>query len=122
MLGAKVAVLARNTERGKAQAKSIQITGVQAAFFSADASRREDLQAAHESILRTLGPPAVLVNAAGGNDAKVTVTAERPFEQITIGDWRTNFDLNLVGAVLLPCQEFGPAMVARRRGSIINIA
>ena len=32
------------------------------------------------------------------------------------------FDLNLVGGALLPCQEFGPGMVERQRGSIINIA
>jgi NAD(P)-dependent dehydrogenase (short-subunit alcohol dehydrogenase family) len=64
----------------------------------------------------------VLVNAAGGNDPKVTVTADRPFEQIALADWRANFDLNLVGGLLLPCQEFGPAMVARGQGSIINIA
>ena len=37
-------------------------------------------------------------------------------------DWRENFDLNLVGGALLPCQEFGPAMVSRGKGSIINIA
>ena len=37
-------------------------------------------------------------------------------------DWRANFDLNLVGGALLPCQEFGPAMVRRGKGSIINIA
>ncbi|HKX60699.1 MAG TPA: SDR family oxidoreductase, partial [Verrucomicrobiae bacterium] len=37
-------------------------------------------------------------------------------------DWHANFDLNLVGGVLLPCQEFGPAMAKRGRGSIINIA
>jgi len=30
--------------------------------------------------------------------------------------------MNLVGGVLLPCQEFGPGMVSRGRGSIINIA
>jgi NAD(P)-dependent dehydrogenase (short-subunit alcohol dehydrogenase family) len=30
--------------------------------------------------------------------------------------------LNLVGGALLPCQEFGPPMTERRRGSIINIA
>jgi NAD(P)-dependent dehydrogenase (short-subunit alcohol dehydrogenase family) len=64
----------------------------------------------------------VLVNAAGGNDPKVTVTAERPIEQIAVEDWVANFDLNLVGGVLLPCQEFGPAMCANGRGSIINIA
>ncbi len=30
--------------------------------------------------------------------------------------------MNLVGGVLLPCQEFGSAMAAREKGSIINIA
>jgi NAD(P)-dependent dehydrogenase (short-subunit alcohol dehydrogenase family) len=63
-----------------------------------------------------------LVNAAGGNDPKVTVTAERPFEQIAEADWRANFDMNLVGGILLPCQEFGSAMISRGKGAIINIA
>jgi NAD(P)-dependent dehydrogenase (short-subunit alcohol dehydrogenase family) len=52
----------------------------------------------------------------------VTVTAERKFEQIAVEDWRANFDLNLVGGALIPCQEFGPAMVQRGKGSILNIA
>jgi NAD(P)-dependent dehydrogenase (short-subunit alcohol dehydrogenase family) len=52
----------------------------------------------------------------------VTVTPERPIESIALEDWRANFDLNLVGGVLLPCQEFGPAMCKRGKGSIINIA
>jgi NAD(P)-dependent dehydrogenase (short-subunit alcohol dehydrogenase family) len=62
------------------------------------------------------------VNAAGGNDPKVTVTPEQPIEQIKIEDWHANFDLNLVGGALLPSQEFGPAMCRRGQGSIINIA
>jgi NAD(P)-dependent dehydrogenase (short-subunit alcohol dehydrogenase family) len=69
-----------------------------------------------------LGTPSILVNAAGGNDAKVTVTADHPFEDIKLEDWAANFDLNLVGGALLPCQEFGPAMCTRGQGSIINIA
>ena len=56
-----------------------------------------------------------LINAAGGNDPKVTVTADRPFEKIEVEDWQANFDMNLVGGVMLPCQEFGPAMASRRR-------
>jgi NAD(P)-dependent dehydrogenase (short-subunit alcohol dehydrogenase family) len=71
---------------------------------------------------KAFGPPTILVNAAGGNDPKVTVTAERTFEQIDPSDWQSNFALNLLGGALLPCQEFGPAMVARSKGSIINIA
>jgi NAD(P)-dependent dehydrogenase (short-subunit alcohol dehydrogenase family) len=120
--GAKVAVLGRNEERGRLCVKSIQSRNGKAAFFTADALRRESLHAAHKTLVQALGAPTVLVNAAGGNDPKVTVTAERSFEQIELADWRTNFDLNLVGGVLLPCQEFGPGMVARGRGSIINIA
>jgi NAD(P)-dependent dehydrogenase (short-subunit alcohol dehydrogenase family) len=120
--GAKVAVLGRNAERGEARAKAILERGGQAAFVSADVVRRESLNDAHQQVIKTFGPPTVLVNAAGGNDPKVTVTAERPFDKIELPDWLANFDLNLVGGMLLPCQEFGSAMTTRGRGSIINIA
>jgi NAD(P)-dependent dehydrogenase (short-subunit alcohol dehydrogenase family) len=120
--GARVAVLGRNAERGEARVREIKAKGGQAAFYSADAIRRESLQAAQRAIEQSLGAPTILVNAAGGNDPKVTVTPERAFEQITLPDWQANFDLNLVGGVLLPCQEFGPGMIQRGRGSIINIA
>ena len=120
--GAKVAVLGRNAERGEARVKAIQAKGGTAAFFSCDAISRCSLTEAHEQIEARLGTPTVLVNAAGGNAPQVTVTAERPFEQIALADWQANFDLNLAGGVLLPCQEFGPAMCKRGRGSIINIA
>jgi NAD(P)-dependent dehydrogenase (short-subunit alcohol dehydrogenase family) len=120
--GAKVAVLGRSAERGEARVKAIEAKGGQAAFFPADAIRRESLAAARAAIEKSLGPATILVNAAGGNDGKVTVTPEQPFEKIELANWQSNFDLNLVGGVLLPCQEFGPAMVARGKGSIINIA
>jgi NAD(P)-dependent dehydrogenase (short-subunit alcohol dehydrogenase family) len=120
--GASVAVLGRNAERGEARVKAIQAKGGKAAFFSADAVSRSSLAEAHQKIEAALGAPTILLNAAGGNDPKVTVTAEHPFEAITLEDWRANFDLNLAGGVLLPCQEFGPAMCRRGRGSIINIA
>jgi len=120
--GATVAVLGRNAERGERRAKSISKQGGRARFVSADANSRESLRAAHREIVQRLGKPTILINAAGGNDPKVTVTAEHKFEQITAENWRASFDTNLVGSVLLPCQEFGPAMCERRRGSIINIA
>ncbi|HEY9508762.1 MAG TPA: SDR family oxidoreductase [Verrucomicrobiae bacterium] len=120
--GAKVAVIGRNAERGQARVKVIKDKGGQAEFFLADAIQRESLKAAHQAIQKAFGEPSILVNAAGGNDSKVTVTPENPFENIPLEAWHANFDLNLVGGVLLPCQEFGPGMVARGKGSIINIA
>ncbi len=120
--GATVAVLGRNAERGADCAGRITFAGGRAQFFAADAVDSASLAGAHRAVTDALGAPTILVNAAGGNDPKVTVTPERAFENIAAADWRANFDLNLVGGALLPCQEFGPAMAARGKGSIINIA
>ena len=120
--GARVAVLGRNRERGAARVEAIRKPGGVAGFFAADAVVPSSLREAHRQIDAELGAPTILVNAAGGNNPAVTVTSDRSFEQIALEDWRANFDLNLAGGVLLPCQEFGPLMVKRGKGSIINIA
>ncbi len=120
--GARVAVLGRNAERGEACVDRIRKAGGNAGFFSADAVSRASLGKARGSIEAAFGVATILVNAAGGNDPKVTLTGGKKFENIALEDWQANFDLNLVGGVLLPCQEFAPGMVTRKRGSIINIA
>ena len=120
--GARVAVAGRNAERGAAKVKQIAQAGGEAAFFSADAMSRESLRAMSKQVENSLGAPTILVNAAGGNDPKVTLGPDRSFEQVAFEDWTATFDLNLAGGVLFPCQEFGPAMVRRGKGSIINIA
>lgn len=120
--GAKVAVLGRNRERGEARAQRVRESGGQGMFFEADAVNRQSLAGAHAAVDQALGAPTILINAAGGNDPKVTVTPQHAVEDITTEDWAANFDLNLLGGVLLPCQEFGAAMAKRGRGSIINIA
>ena len=120
--GARVAILDRNRERGEARAKKITDAGVEAKFFMADAVDRQSLANAHHEVEAAMGAPTILLNAAGGNDPKVTVTSDHAFEQITLDDWRANFELNLAGGALLPCQEFGAAMAKRGKGSIINIA
>jgi NAD(P)-dependent dehydrogenase (short-subunit alcohol dehydrogenase family) len=120
--GARVAVLGRNLERGQACVERLRQLGAEAHAFQADAIDRNSLREAHEQITARWSAPTVLVNAAGGNDPKVTVTPDQAFESIALDAWRANFDLNLVGGALLPCQEFGPGMVARKKGSIINIA
>jgi NAD(P)-dependent dehydrogenase (short-subunit alcohol dehydrogenase family) len=120
--GAAVAVLGRNRDKGEACARAIRSAGGRAQFITCDAQDAASLAAAHAAVGTALGAPTVLVNAAGGNDPRVTVAGERTFQSVALADWKANFDLNLVGGALLPCQEFGPAMVARGKGSIINIA
>ena len=120
--GAKVAVMGRNAERGEARARAIQKGGGQARFIVVDAMSRESLRTANETLESAFGPVTILVNAAGGTDPNATVTAEKPLEQLPVEAWKNNFDLNLIGGVLLPCQEFGPGLLARKKGSVINIA
>ena len=119
--GARVAILGRDAARGQARVASIRKAGGVAEFYGVDAGDRSSLRDAHQRIVAALGTPTILVNAAGGNDPKVTVTEEVPFERIDENDWRANFDLNLVAGALIPCQEFGGAMVQRGCGSIINL-
>ena len=120
--GATVAIIGRNAERGEARVAAIRAAGGKAMSVTADAVSRDDLMAAHAAVRAALGQPTLLLNAAGGNDPKATVTDANKFEDLSLDAWRGNFDLNLVGGVLLPCQEFGPALCAAGRGSIINIA
>jgi NAD(P)-dependent dehydrogenase (short-subunit alcohol dehydrogenase family) len=120
--GAAVAVLGRNAERGESRAHELRESGARALYVACDAQDPASLAQAHRELARQLGDPTVLVNAAGGNDPKVTVVGDKRFEAIALADWKANYDLNLVGGALLPCQEFGPGLVARKRGSIINIA
>lgn len=120
--GSTVAVCGRNAERGAERCRRIEAAGGKAAFFEVHASSVESARAAAEEIAARWGAPSVLVNAAGGNDPKVTVTAEHPFEAITLPDWAASFELNLIGGAVVPCQIFGPQFCERGRGSIINVA
>lgn len=122
LAGAAIAVVGRDETRGQSRASEIVAVGGRADFFRADALRREDLEAVKTAVEERWGKITVLLNAAGGNDPRVTVTDALPVSALDLGAWRDNFDLNLIGGVLLPCQVFGPSMVSARHGSIINIA
>ena len=120
--GAAVAIAGRNEERGNARCTRIRSAGLKADFFRADASSRASLRSLREKVTASLGTASVLVNAAGGNDPRANVTSENSFESISLESWSSCFELNVTGSVLFPCQEFGPAMCAAGKGSIINIA
>ena len=113
--GAAVAVLGRSAERGAACASRITEAGGRAASFTVDATERPSLEAALGAIDEQLGPVDILVNAPGVNSAT-------PFFEIELEEWHRLIDTNLT-SVLLACQVFGAAMVARGRGgSIINFS
>lgn len=117
-----VAIVGRNAERGQARVDAIEQLGGKAIFQACDALSKESVEAAYESIEKQLGPVCTLVNAAGGNHPKATLPPGADFCELPLDAWQSVFDLNLVGGVLLPCQVFGKGMIARKRGTIINIA
>ena len=119
--GAQVAILGRSQERGEAKAKEYS-KHAKTIFVSVDALDSKSLQHAEQKIEKELGPVTVLVNAAGGNQPAAVVTPENPMTTLALSAWKENFDLNLVGGALLPCQIFGVGMLKRKKGSIINIA
>jgi NAD(P)-dependent dehydrogenase (short-subunit alcohol dehydrogenase family) len=122
LTGSTVAVCGRNGEKGRARCGEIESIGGKASFFEVDAASVDSVRRARDLIIATLGEPEILVNAAGGNDPKVTVTPDNPVEAIALENWAASFDLNLVGGALVPCQVFGPGFCALGRGSVINIA
>jgi NAD(P)-dependent dehydrogenase (short-subunit alcohol dehydrogenase family) len=120
--GAAVAILGRNKERGDACVEKIRGSGGRAYFISCDAQDAVSVRDAHDTVSDYYGGPTILVNAVGGNDGKVTIAGNRKFEHIELNDWKANYDLNVLGGVVIPCQEFGRGMINRGKGSIINIA
>jgi NAD(P)-dependent dehydrogenase (short-subunit alcohol dehydrogenase family) len=120
--GATVAIAGRSAEKGQERVESIRQAGGMAAFFPVDAADPSSVQNLDSAVTTQLGPPTILVNAAGGNSPNVTVTPENPFPGLNLSAWRESFDLNLIGGALLPCQILGGKMVERQKGSIINIA
>ena len=119
--GAKVAVLGRNAERGGERVDEIAEAGGSAAFVAstppiAPASEGHGRGRGRARSDRHPG------ECRRWNDPKVTVVGDHSFEGIDAADWNANFDLNLVGGAVFPCQVVGPRMAARGKGSIINIA
>ena len=118
--GAKVAVLGRNQAEGQRRVDAITDAGGEAIFVAYVATDAESVAEAHRQVRDAFGTVTVAVNAVGGNQPSAVVNADQAFEELTLEAVRENLDLNLTSA-WLACQEFGPAMLANGRGSVINI-
>ena len=120
-LGANVAVLARKPSLPAALHQQVAGAAGPVEVFQADVLDRTALEAAAQAIEARFGPPAMLLNAAGGNQPAATTNAQQRFFDLPEDALRAVLDLNLLGT-LLPCQVFGRAMAAQQRGAILNIS
>ncbi len=130
--GAKVALLDINEESVKKAAAEIRAEGYEAEGYRCDVLDRASLEAVHAAVLEKYGPCDILLNGAGGNNAR----ANTDLEQFNPGDLdrevKTFFDLeqpgvewvfklNFIGT-LLPTQVFAKDMVTREGCNILNIS
>ena len=127
--GARVGVMGRREAVAQTVVDEIAAAGGQALALPADVLRKDQLEAARDTLLARWGRIDILVNAAGGNIPGATLSAENTFFDLSEDAFREVFDLNLLGT-LLPCQVFGavmaqpPATSSAQAGSgvIINVS
>jgi len=67
-----------------------------------------------DSLASRLDRLDVLINAAG------VLTENKPIEELSVADFRRNFEINVLGTVQA-CQAFGP-LLRERGGAIVNVA
>jgi NAD(P)-dependent dehydrogenase (short-subunit alcohol dehydrogenase family) len=112
--GASVAVVGRNSERGKTVAKRITDAGGTAIFVQADVRKSDDCRTAVDRTLETFGRLDILFNNAGSYYANDVVGC-------TEEEWDDQVDTSLKGTFLMSKYAL-PHMIERGSGSIINCA
>lgn len=112
--GAEVALLDLDIDRCRAVAATLSEGGARVSALACDISDPDSVQAAAEQVASLHGGCDVLVNNA-------SVMRPASLEDITPLQWNQVLSVNL-GGYLWCAQAFGAQMLARRAGSIINIA
>ena len=117
--GAKVAVLARNKEKGDLLIEKVKANGGEAMFLVTDVTDEAVLKQNAKDIVEKYGKIDVLINGAGGNMPGATIGPNSNIFDLKIDDFRKVVDLNLMGSVI-PTVVFSEFMV--KLDSIQNTA
>jgi 2-deoxy-D-gluconate 3-dehydrogenase len=112
--GARVAIIARNTDKSQSAAKALaEETGVAPLVLTADVSSPAQVAAVVNEAKKDLGRVDILFNNAGINIRKLP-------QDLTPEEWHQVMDVNLTSAFLMS-QAVYPHMKQVGGGKIINI-
>ena len=130
--GAKVALLDINEEAAKAFADEITAEGGVAKAFKCNVLDKENCYAVADAVKAEFGDCDILLNGAGGNNARATTDKEYFFPGDLDEDSKTFFNLDAEGVsfvfnlnflgTLIPTQAFARQMVDREGCNIINVS
>jgi NAD(P)-dependent dehydrogenase (short-subunit alcohol dehydrogenase family) len=112
--GADVVPTSRRAEQVEAAAQEIEARGRRTLRITSDVADKSSLAAARDQTIAELGKVDILINCAGRIKRAPTV-------DFSEDDWNAILDTNVTGT-LRACQVFGPHMIERGYGRIINIA
>ncbi|MQA75618.1 MAG: glucose 1-dehydrogenase [Solirubrobacterales bacterium] len=112
--GARVAVAGRGMDRLEATAAEIESAGGEAIAVRADLREPPEVEALAAAARDRLGPVDVLVNNSG------VAGPTKELWEVTPEEWADTFAVNVAGTFLC-CRAVLPAMIERRRGSVIVI-
>ena len=132
LCGARVAILNRTVSKAEAVAEEIRAMGGDAIAVQVDVTDKASVEAAHQEVLAKYGKCDILINGAGGNNARANTDKEyfelgdmdadtKTFFDLEDEDLEFVFNLNFIGT-LLPTQAFAKDMIGREGCNIINVS
>ena len=130
--GAKVALLDLNEEAAKEFADEIVAEGGVAKAYKCNVLDKDICNAVADEIEKDFGKCDILINGAGGNNARATTDKEYYFSGDIDEDCKNFFNLDADGVsfvfnlnflgTLIPTQAFAKQMLGREGCNIINIS
>ena len=114
--GCAVAVADIDEEAGTAAHSEWSEVGARTEFIATDVTQEASVQSFVERVVDRLGPIDILVN----NASMLSRLERKPFWELTSEEWQRSLDVNLT-SMWLTMKTVAPAMIAARRGSIVNM-
>jgi len=111
--GAAVVPTGRRTNLVREVAREIEVRGRASLTITTDVADTQSIITLADTVIDKFGKIDILVNAAG-------ITVRRPTLEVSDSEWNLIMNTNLTG-MLRTCRAFGPHMIEKRYGRIVNI-
>ena len=111
--GASVVPTGRRSNLVHEAVREVEARGRGSLAITSDVADTQSVSELAKAVIDRFGKVDILVNAAG-------ITVRRPTLEVSDSEWNVIMNTNLTG-MLRTCRAFGPYMIEKRYGRIINI-